>query len=88
MQWQAWAYSVVVLAGYRLGYERWSDSPSRTLVERFRQLVVGHIVARLPGGVVGSGGVRPIFSPTRDRWPEKEELLAGMGNAVAGSLRG
>lgn len=32
--------------------------------------------------------VRPIFAPMRGGWPKKEALLAGMGNAANGSLRG
>ena len=38
--------------------------------------------------VWGAKEFRAVFTRTTDGWPEKEELLAGMGNAVAGSLRG
>lgn len=30
----------------------------------------------------------PVSTVIGDEWPEKEELLASMGNAVGGSLRG
>lgn len=36
----------------------------------------------------GAEEFRPIFIPTKDGWPEKERILAGMGNSVNGSLRG
>ena len=36
----------------------------------------------------GSEEFRPIFASTSDGWPEKDGLLAGMSNAVNGSLRG
>ena len=36
----------------------------------------------------GAHEFRPILVPTREGWPKKEALLAGMSNAVAGSQRG
>lgn len=89
VQWQAWAYGVLVLAGYRawgLGKGpirppgRWWDGSGRwslnTLWRGYR------------AELWGAEEFRPVFTPTTDGWPEKEELLAGMSSAVAGSVRG
>lgn len=89
VQWQAWAYGVLVLAGYRawsLGKGpirppgRWWNGSGRwslnTLWRGYR------------AELWGSEEFRPVFTATTDGWPEKEELLAGMSNAVAGPLRG
>ena len=89
VQWQAWSYGILVLAGYRAwglgkgpirppgrwwnGSGRWSLS---TLWRGYR------------AEMWGTEEFREVFTSTTDGWPEKEELLAGMGNAVAGSLRG
>lgn len=89
VQWQAWAYAVLMLAGYRAwglgrgpirppgqwwnGSGRWSLS---TLWRGYR------------AELWGSEEFRPTFTLTGDGWPEKEALFAGMGNAVNGSLRG
>lgn len=89
VQWQAWVYGILVLAGHRAwgmnsapirppgrwwnGSGRWSLD---TLWRGYR------------AELWGSEEFRPVFHPTTDGWPEKEKLLAGMGNAVAGSLRG
>jgi hypothetical protein len=88
VQWQAWLYGVLVLAGYRawgLGrgpirsLGRWWNGSGRwslnTLWRGYR------------AELWGSEEFRPIFNPTTDGWPERETLLAGMSNAVAGSLR-
>ncbi len=89
VQWQAWAYGVLVLAGYRawgLGKGpirppgRWWNGSGRwslnTLWRGYR------------AEMWGSEEFRPAFTPTGDGWSEKEGLLAGMSNAVAGSVRG
>ena len=49
---------------------------------------VGLVVARMPRGASGREEFHRLSAVTRDDWPEKEALLAGMGNAVNGSLRG
>ncbi|QIN82643.1 hypothetical protein GBA63_08305 [Rubrobacter tropicus] len=89
VQWQAWAYGVLVLAGYRawgmgLGPIRppgrwWNGSGRWSLGSLWR----GYHYE-----LWGTEEFRPIFAATGDGWPEKEALLAGMGNAVNGSLRG
>jgi hypothetical protein len=89
VRWQAWAYGVLVLAGYRAwglgvgpirppgrwwgGAERWS---------------LGSLWRGYRAELWGAKEFRPIFAATGEGWPEKEALLAGRGNAVNGSLRG
>jgi len=89
VRWQAWSYGVLVLAGYRawgLGRgpirppgRRWNGSGRWSLNALWR----GY-----RSELWGSEEFRPVFTATGDGWPKKEALLAGMGNAVAGPLRG
>jgi len=89
VQWQAWVYAVLVLAGYRawgLGKGpirppgRWWNGSGRwsldTLWRGYR------------AELWGTEEFRTVSTATTDGWPEKDGLLASMGNAVAGSLRG
>ena len=89
VQWQAWTYGVLVLAGYQgwgLGREpirppgRWWNGSGRWSL--------GKLWRGYRAELWGTEEFREVFTATRGGWPEKEELLAGMGNAVAGSLRG
>jgi hypothetical protein len=51
-------------------------------------MVYGVFMAGLARRGVGAAEFRPVLKPIRGGWPKKEAFLAGMGNAVAGSLRG
>lgn len=89
VRWQAWCYGVMVLAGYRAwglgrgparpagrwwgGSERWSFS---TLWRGYRK------------EMWGAEGFRPLWTGTSNNYYEKEAHLAGMNNAVFGTLRG
>ncbi len=89
VRWQAWAYGILVLAGFRAwghtgqpirppgrwwsGAKRWSLS---TLWRGYRR------------ELWGEREFRPFFTGTGGGWYEKEGWLAGMNNAVWGSLRG
>ena len=90
-RWQAWAYGAMVLAGLRAwgmtegpasvrpagrwwgGSGRWSMG---TLWRGYRS------------EMWGSHEFRALWTPTGGEYYEKEALLAGLGNAVVGSLRG
>jgi len=91
VRFRAWSYGVMVLAGFRcwgLGAGpasvraagRWWGGASRWSM--------GTLWRGYRSEMWGSYEFRPILMPTRGGWPKKEALLAGMGNAVAGSLRG
>jgi hypothetical protein len=88
LQWQAWAYGVVVLAGYRTwglfgqplgppgrwwaGTRRWSFA---TLWRGSRQ------------ALCGAREFQALWTGTGASWEKKETWLAGLHNAIAGSVR-
>lgn len=88
VQWQAWAYGVLVLAGYRAwgltgqplrppgrwwrGAARWSLG---TLWRGYRQ------------ALWGTTAFRALWTGTGGEWREKATWRGGLQNAVAGSLR-
>lgn len=89
VQWQAWAYGVLVLAGYRAwGLGRGPIRPPGRWWSGSGRWSLGTLWRGYRAEMWGVEGFRPIFTPTTDGWPEKEDLLVGMSNAVAGSLRG
>ncbi len=58
VRWQAWAFGVLLLAGYRAwGLSNRTGSTARPVVERLRKMVPEHPMAGLPCGAVGSGGI-------------------------------
>jgi hypothetical protein len=88
VQWQAWAYGVLVLAGYRAwGMSNPSIRPPGRWWNGSGRWSLGTLWRGYRAELWDGEKFRPIFAVTGDGWPEKEELLAGMGNAVAGSLR-
>jgi hypothetical protein len=85
VQWSAWVYSLMLLAGYRTwglcnappvptrwwrGADRWSFT---TLHRAFR------------AALWGSHDFRPLWASSTGDWHEKHELLQALGNAVYGS---
>lgn len=89
VQWQAWAYGVLVLAGYRAwGLGIGPIRPPGRWWGGSKRWSLGSLWRGYRAELWGSEEFRPVFTVTGDGWPEKEGLLAGMGNAVAGSLRG
>ncbi len=90
VRWRAWAYGVLVLAGFRgwglgIGPIR---PPGRWWGGARRRWSLGALWRGYRAEVWGAEEFRPVFAPIRGGWPKKEALLAGMGNAVNGSLRG
>ncbi len=89
VRWQAWAYSILVLAGYRAwGLGRGPIRPPGRWWNGSRRWSLGTLWRGYRAELWGAEEFRAVFTPTTDGWPEKEELLAGMSNAVGGSLRG
>ena len=89
VQWQAWAYAVLVLAGYRAwGLGRGPIRPAGRWWNGSGRWSLNTLWRGYRAELWGSEEFRPVFISTRDGWPEKEELLTGMSNAVNGSLRG
>lgn len=89
VQWQAWTYGVLVLAGYRTwGLGRGTKRPPGKWWNGSGRWSLNTLWRGYRAEMWGSEEFRPVFTPTTDGWPEKESLLAGMSNAVAGSLRG
>lgn len=89
VRWRAWCYGVLVLAGFRAwGLGRGPISPSGRWWGGAKRWSLGSLWRGYRAELWGAQAFRPIFTPTGGGWPKKEALLAGMGNAVAGSLRG
>jgi len=87
VQWSAWVYAVLLLAGYRTwglcggpatparwwpGAKRWSFN---TLWRAYRSALWGR------------SEFRALWTGTRDNWWEKETWLGGLANSVAGAAR-
>lgn len=85
VQWTAWVYSLVLLAGYRtLGLARAPDVPTRwwrgagrwsfpTLLRAFRAALWGQHL------------FRPVLTPTPHDWGEKHGFLTALSNSVYAS---
>lgn len=89
VQWQAWNYGVLVLAGYRAwGLGKGPIRPPGRWWNGSGRWSLGTLWRGYRAELWNTEEFRTVFTATRDGWPEKEGLLAGMSNAVAGSLRG
>lgn len=89
VRWQAWAYGVLVLAGYRAwGLGVGPIRPPGRWWGGAKRWSLGSLWRGYRAELWGTEEFRPIFAATEAGWPEKESLLAGMGNTVGGSLRG
>jgi DDE superfamily endonuclease len=89
VQWQAWAYGALVLAGYRAwGLGKGPIRPPGRWWNGSGRWSLGTLWRGYRAELWGLEEFQPTFIWTTDGWPEKEGLLAGMGNTVNGSLRG
>ena len=89
MRWQAWAYGVLVLAGYRAwGTEVGPIRPPGRWWSGSKRWSIDSLWRGYEAELWGAEEFGLIFTVTGEGWPEKESLLIGMGNAVNGSLRG
>jgi hypothetical protein len=87
VQWSAWVYSRLLLAGYRtFGLARAPDVPTRwwrgagrwsfaTLLRAFRAALWGQHV------------FRPLLTPTPRDWVEKQHALTALKNSIYASMR-
>jgi len=87
VQWSAWVYSLLLLAGYRtFGLARAPDVPTRwwrgsgrwsfaTLLRSFRTVLWGQ------------HHFRPIFAATPHDWVEKQDALTALKNSIYASMR-
>jgi hypothetical protein len=86
VQWSAWVYSLLLLAGYRtFGLARAPDVPTRwwrgsarwsfaTLLRSFR------------AALWGQHDFRPIFTPTQHDWVGKQAYLTALKNSIYASM--
>jgi len=89
VQWQAWAYGVLVLAGYRAwGLGRGPIRPPGKWWNGSGRWSLNTLWRGYRAELWKVEEFRSTFTITGGEWPEKEALFAGMGNAVNGSLRG
>jgi hypothetical protein len=89
VRWRAWCYGVMVLAGYRAwGLGVGPIRPPGRWWGGSKRWSLGSLWRGYRAEAWGAEEFRAVFAPIRGGWPKKETLLAGMGNAVAGSLRG
>ena len=89
VRFRAWCYSVMVLAGFRVwGLGVGTMRPAGRWWGGSRRWSMGSLWGGYRSEMWGAHEFRPILVPTREGWPKKEALLAGMSNAVAGSQRG
>lgn len=87
VQWSAWVYSLLLLAGYRtFGLARAPDVPTRwwrgsgrwsfaTLLRAFR------------AALWGQHHFRPIFTPTQHDWVGKQAYVTALKNSIFASMR-
>jgi hypothetical protein len=89
VRWRAWAYGVLVLAGFRAwGLGAGPIRPVGRWWVGSRRWSLGTLWRGYRAEAWGAEEFRPVFAPMRGGWPKKEALLAGMNNAVRGSSRG
>jgi hypothetical protein len=90
-RWQAWAYGVMVLAGFRawgLGKGPASVRPAGRWWGGSGRWSMGTLWRGYRSELWALEGFRPLWAASGDDYYAKEALLAGMSNSVMGSLRG
>jgi hypothetical protein len=87
VQWGAWVYAVLLLAGYRT----WGlfGGPSRT--ERWwpgaKRWSLSTLWRSYRAELWGTAQFKAIWTGTADNWPSKDGWLAALSNAAAGAAR-
>lgn len=87
-QWQVWLYAVLVLAGYRAwGLTRGTVRPAGRWWSGAARWSLGTLWRGYRQELWGTAEFRALWTGTGAHWWEKEAWVAGMQNAVQGSLR-
>jgi len=87
VQWSAWVYGVLVLAGYRT----WGICGGPAALGRWRKGVQRWSIRRLWRAVRAAiwemPELRAVYLGTPDNWPQKSEYVVGMWNAIQAAAR-
>ena len=87
VQWSAWVYGVLVLAGYRT----WGICGGPVALGRWRKGVHRWSIRRLWRAVRAAiwevPELRVVYLGTPDNWPQKSAYLVGMWNAIQAAAR-
>lgn len=88
VQWQAWAYGVLVLTGYRTwGLCGHPTGPPGRWWGGARRWSFNTLWRGLRAALWGAPEFRALWTGPEATWDKKEGRLAGLHNAVAGSVR-
>jgi hypothetical protein len=89
VQWVAWAYAVLVLAGYRAwGMTPGPVPPPGRWWPGAKRWSLGRLWQGLRQELWQEADFRPVWSRTPDTWGEMSDWLAARTNATLGSRRG
>lgn len=87
VQWGAWVYGVLVLAGYRAwGLLGGPGAPGRWW-RGSRRWSLNTLWRGYRAELWGTGEFRPLWTGTGDNWLKKETWLAALSNSVAAAAR-
>lgn len=87
VQWSAWVYSILLLAGYRTwGLANAPDVPTRWW-RGSQRWSLNTLWRAYRTALWGKHEFHPLFTPTPDDWGEKEKLLRALKNSIFASAR-
>ena len=87
VQWSAWVYALLLLAGYRTwGLCRAPDVPTRWW-RGSQRWSLNTLWRAYRAALWGQHDFHPLFTPTPNDWGDKEVLLAALRNAIFASAR-
>jgi len=87
VQWSAWVYSILLLAGYRTwGLANAPDVPTRWW-RGSQRWSLNTLWRAYRTALWGQHEFHPLFTPTTTNWGEKEQLLQALKNSIFASAR-
>lgn len=87
VQWSAWVYSILLLAGYRTwGLANAPDVPTRWW-RGSQRWSLNTLWRAYRAALWGQHEFHPLFTPTTTNWGEKEQLLQALRNSILASAR-